>query len=345
VPDSLAGSARPARFGRRIATSLSAVALVLVAILPNAGATTTEDRCNGSARLCDLSLGAVAFATTHNSMASSVDGFVPPNQGRSIAQQLRHGIRGFQIDVYPGVARKGRVWTDLAGPFGSQATDLPRVLVAAATRIHRQLGAPPPGTPTEVYLCHTFCELGATKLSTAVRQFRSFLDDHPREVLAFVVEDYIAPERIREVLDAAGLGGELSAVVPGGALPTLGGMIATGHRMFVSLENGDGGPTMPHAFAGLVEETPFTFTTTRELRRAASCDPNRGTVGSPVFQLNHWVTPAGHRRSRAVNYRVLRDRVAECARLRGRGPTLVAVDFAEDSDVLAVVDRLNRAGA
>jgi hypothetical protein len=277
-------------------------------------------------------------------MASRVDGFVPPNQGRSIEQQLRHGIRGFQIDVYPGVSRKGRVWTDVEGSFGSQATDLPRELVAAAARVHRQLGAPPPGTPTELYLCHTFCELGATRLSVVARQFRDFLDQHPREVLAFVIEDYVAPERIRSVFDAAGLGKELTAVAPGGVLPTLRGMIAAGTRLFVSLENGDGGPTMPNAFTGLVEETPFTFTSTAALRSVASCAPNRGTVGSPILQLNHWVTPAGNRRSRAVNYRVLRERVAECAQVRGRGPTLVAVDFAEDSDVLEVVDRLNRDG-
>jgi hypothetical protein len=322
--------------------AFGAIALSVVTWLPPAAASTSAQPCNGSARLCILSLGAVAFATTHNSMASRADGFVPPNQGWSIEQQLRHGIRGFQIDVYPGVPRKGRVWTDLAAPFGSQTTDLPRALVATATRIHEQLGAPAPSTPTHVYLCHTFCELGATRLSVVARQFRDFLDEHPREVLAFVIEDYVAPERIRAVFDAAGLGNELTAVVPGGALPTLGGMIAAGTRLFVALENGDGGPTMPNAFAGLVEETPFTFHTTAELRDLASCAPKRGTVGSPIFQLNHWVTPAGDRRSRAVNYRVLRERVPECARVRGRGPTLVAVDFAEDSDVLEVVDRLNR---
>jgi hypothetical protein len=324
--------------------AFGAIALSVVASLPPAAASTAEPRCNGSALLCNRSLGAVAFATTHNSMASRVDGFVPPNQGRSIVQQLRHGIRGFQIDVYPGVARNGKVWTDLDGPFGSQATDLSPALVATAARIHRRLGAPPPGTPTQVYLCHTFCELGATRLSVVARDFREFLDEHPREVLAFVIEDYVPPERIRAVFDAAGLGTELTAVVPGGALPTLGGMIAAGTRLFVSLENGNGGPTMPNAFAGLVQETPFTFHTTAELRNAASCAPNRGTRGSPIFQLNHWVTPAGNRRSRAVNYRVLRERVAECAQVRGRGPTLVAVDFAEDSDVLEVVDRLNRDG-
>jgi hypothetical protein len=323
--------------------ALVVLALVLATGLSGAAvAATAGTRCNGSARLCGLSLGAVAFATTHNSMASRADGFVPPNQDRTIEQQLQDGIRGFQIDVYEGVARRGTVWTDLAGPFGSQATDLPPALVRTATLIHRRIGAPPAGTPTEVYLCHTFCELGATRFETAARQFRAFLDGHPREVLAFVIEDHVTPERIRAVLDAAGLGRELVAVVPGGALPTLGGMIAAGTRLFVSLENSDGGPTMPNAFAGLVEETPFTFHTTAELRAARSCATNRGTVGSPIFQFNHWVTPAGSRRSRAVNFGVLRARVAECTRIRGRGPTLVAVDFAEDSAVLAVVDELNR---
>ena len=104
-------------------------------------------RCNGSARLCDVQLGAVAFATTHNSMASPADGFIPPNQGRPIVEQLQHGIRGLQIDAYAGIARKGRVYTDLAGPFGSQATDLPPALVATAGRIHRSVGGPPTGEP------------------------------------------------------------------------------------------------------------------------------------------------------------------------------------------------------
>jgi hypothetical protein len=43
-----------------------------------------------------------------------------------------------------------------------------------------------------------------------------------------------------------------------------------------------------------------------------------------------------------VNTSILRDRIADCTVARERGPTLVAVDFAERGDLLGVVERLNR---
>ena len=43
-----------------------------------------------------------------------------------------------------------------------------------------------------------------------------------------------------------------------------------------------------------------------------------------------------------VNTSILRERIAECTVTRERGPTLVAVDFAEQGDLLKVVARLNR---
>lgn len=299
-------------------------------------------QCNGSARLCDLQLGAVAFATTHNSMSSPAEKFVGPNQGQPIAEQLQHGIRGFQIDAYPGVARNGGVYTDLAGPFGSQATDLPPALVATARGIHQALGAPPPGTPTQVYLCHTFCELGAVTMKSTAQQFRKFLDSHKSDVLVIVIEDYVPPASIREVLQADGLSPLLLEVQPGKPLPTLGEMVRTGKRLVVSLEAGDGGPTLPNAFTGLVEETPYTFLRPSDLTSSTSCRPNRGVEGAPIFQLNHWLTPPIRSTARTVNSAVLRARVKECSKMRGRPPTLVAVDFADNSDVVSVVNELNR---
>lgn len=114
--------------------TLAAFALAATGVwtLPAGAAGSTVLQCNASARLCDTQLGSVAFATTHNSMSSPADGFRGPNQGRPIVEQLQHGIRGLQIDAFLGVARKGRVYTELAGPFGSQATDLPPALVATA---------------------------------------------------------------------------------------------------------------------------------------------------------------------------------------------------------------------
>jgi hypothetical protein len=331
---------------RRYRAALAALAMVVLPALlgHDALAADTADvrRCNGSVRLCDVGVGDVAFPTTHNSMASGVDGFRPPNQGTTIAQQLRDGIRGFQIDAYEGFPRGDRVVTDVSGAFRDRATDLPRRLVRVAEQIHRRLGAPSPGTPSTVHLCHTFCELGAIPMREAADQMRDFLDDHPDEVLVIVIEDYVTPERIGAVFDDAGLGGELLAVTPGAPLPTLGEMIDNGTRLLVTLENGDGGPMLPNAFGTLVEETPFTFTTTQRLRGPASCAPNRGPAGAPIFQFNHWVTPQGRERSRAVNFGRLRHRVAECTEVRGRAPTLVAVDFSEISDVVDVAEALNR---
>jgi hypothetical protein len=324
---------------------LVALALALAAILgitPSAVGASATRACNGSTRLCAAPLGDVAFATTHNSMASAADRFVPPNQDTAVESQLAHGIRGFQIDVYAGSSRPGGVYTEIEGRFGTQVTDLPPRFVDLAVRLHRRLGAPPAGTPTRVYLCHTFCELGAVRMSAVMREVGDFLDAHPREVLVMVLEDYVPPDRIRRVLDRAGLTPMLLPFEPGDRLPTLGEMIDSGTRLLVSLENGDGGPTLPSAFTGLVEETPFNFLRASDLRAPSSCDPNRGEPGSPVFQLNHWVTPARRTGSSHVNGELLHTRAARCREVRGRALTLVAVDFAEHGDLLGVVRDLNR---
>lgn len=324
----------------RRAVVAAACALALVALVPvPAGA--DEPRCNGETRLCARSLNDVAFATTHNSMASTAAGFVPPNQRRSMRAQLEHRIRGFQIDAYRGTPRGSRVYTDLSGPLG-KAAELPRAAVRTAQLVHRRLGAPPAGAPYEVYLCHVFCELGAVRMLDEMKVVRTFLDTHPREVLVMVVEDYVAPDAILEVLRAAGLESELVTVDPASPLPTLEQMIDRGTRLQISLENGALPPTLPNAFTGLVEETPFTFLRPRDLERPSSCTLNRGTDGAPVFQFNHWVTPAEPVTARRVNTSVLRERLTECEELRHRGPTLVAVDFAEQGDLLGVVERLNR---
>jgi hypothetical protein len=320
---------------------IAAVVLGITTLVPVPTGRADAATCNGRADLCDRSLGAVAFATTHNSMASIANGFVPPNQRRSLQAQLEHGIRGFQIDAYFGTPRGGRVSTDLSGPLG-HAAELPPALVRTAKRLHRRIGAPPAGTPHDVYLCHVFCELGAVKMLDEMRVVREFLDTHPREVLVMVIEDYVPPDAIAVVLRDAGLSSELLPIGATTSLPTLGEMIDARTRLFVSLENGDAPPTLPNAFTGLVQETPFTFARPRALERDSSCATNRGTADAPVFQFNHWVTPAEPVTARRVNSVLLRERVVRCAAGRGRGPTLVAVDFAEQGDLLEVVARLNR---
>jgi hypothetical protein len=318
-----------------------ALLLALGVLTPVAATGADAPRCNGAVAPCDRSLGEVAFATTHNSMASSADHFRPPNQRRPMRSQLEHGIRGFQIDAYFGTPRRGRVYTDLSGPLGN-AAELPAPLVTAAHQLHRRLGAPPAGTPYDLYLCHVFCELGAVKMADEMHVVRQFLDTHPREVVVMVIEDYVPADRILAVLGDAGLESMLLPVVAGEPLPTLQQMIDAGTRLQVSLENGDGGPTLPNAFTGLVQETPFTYLRPRNLEAASSCTANRGTPDSPLFQFNHWVTPAEPVTAPRVNSAILHERITRCTAERGRGPTLVAVDFAERGDLLELVRTLNR---
>jgi hypothetical protein len=255
--------------------------------------------------------------------------------------QLAHGIRGFQIDAYVGTRVGDRVYTYLRGPLTVEQRDVAPALLAAGQRLHDRLGAPLAGTTNDVYLCHTFCELGAVRLASELHVVRQFLQRHPDEVLVFVIEDYVPPARLREAFDSAGLGNQLAAVAPGVPLPTLGEMIHAETHLLVSLENGDGGQHLPNAFARLVEETPFTFLSATALRGAPSCADNRGVKDSPVFQLNHWVTPPVRQHAVAAN-RLLTTRVDTCMRTRHRIPTLIAVDFADRSDVVRVADQINR---
>jgi hypothetical protein len=111
----------------------------------------------------------------------------------------------------------------------------------------------------------------------------------------------------------------------------------------VGLEHGDLGPQIPNVFTGgLVQEAPYRYDRVRELKPPESCRPLRGSSDAPLFQLNHWITPASRPASADVNaYAFLDRRARACARIRDRVPTLVAVDFYEVGDVFGVTRALN----
>jgi hypothetical protein len=77
-----------------------------------------------------------------------------------------------------------------------------------------------------------------------------------------------------------------------------------------------------------------------------SCAPNRGTPVSPMFQINHWVTPVGEAataaQAKGINaYDVLMPRVRDCMAQRGRIPNIIGVNFYDKGDLLRVVNELN----
>jgi hypothetical protein len=327
-----------------ILVSLAAVVVAVVVVRDSPART-----CNGSAALCDLRLDQVALATTHNSMNASNDGFEEPSQQSGIEQQLADGVRGFLVDAFRGSVRQTRDGEEVV------YTDLPRRRLAAAVKLvgpqaaeralllRRQLGPPPPNARQDVYLCHKFCELGAVPFSVVVDQLRRFLEGHDREVLVIVVQDELPASDLEAVLTAGGLDPYIATIDPGEPMPTLGELVGSGRRVVIGLENGDLGPRIPNVYDdGLMQETPYDYTSVADLADPGSCSEHRGSADAPLFLLNHWVTPPSEEAATEANSKdFLLGRTERCAQARGQPVNLVAVDFYETGDLLDVVDELN----
>jgi hypothetical protein len=350
----------PGRRWSRFAAPALAVVLVagLTAIFLGSGTTTTAapptGDCNGHAELCDRPLDEVVLPATHNAMSVPLPGWYSALQEAPIADQLADGVRGLLIDThYADRLPNGRLRTDFEKEgsrraaaedgVGSEALD-------AAMRIRDRLGFAGEGEPG-MYLCHSFCELGGTPLASVLDDIRDFLVANPGEVLVIVNQDYLTPEDFVGAVSDAGLA-DLAITPPaaGAPWPTLGELVERGKRVLFLAENGAGAaPWYRPVYEGITEETPYGFRRPAQLTRAtklaASCEPNRGRPGSPLFLINHWITtdPLGKPSNAAkVNaYEPLLRRVRECREVRDHLPSLLAVDFYREGDLFRVADRLN----
>lgn len=300
--------------------------------------------CNGHAALCERPLNDVAFATTHNSMSAASEGWLFASHRDGIAEQLEAGVRGLLIDVWYGFPASSRVRTELLGAAGEelQRTELARQYgeeaLAARDRVAESLELE---GERGLFLCHGFCELGATPLDEALRDVRIFLDTHRGEVLLIFVEDHAGATDIVAAFVANGL--ERYAYAhpqPGAPWPTLGELVERDERLLVLVENAGGAAPWYHAGFELAQETPFSFASAEEF----SCAESRGRGDSPLFLLNHWIedltpSPAD---AEEVNARaLLLARAEQCRDERDRLPNLVAVNFYGLGDLFEVVDVLN----
>jgi hypothetical protein len=288
--------------------------------------------------------------------SSAEEGWFSAAHTLSIGDQLRAGVRGLLIDAHYGLQVGKAVRTDLS-ERSERAGNKDRELyeqtlgpagLAAIQRIRDRV-LPGEGKPG-VFLCHRFCELGATELTEALRGIREFLVAHPDEVLIIVIEDYVLPTAVVDAFQESGLAEKVYRGPPAGPFPTLREMIDGHQQVVVYAENhGGAAPWYTAGYDAAVQETPFTFKrpvllTTRS-RWPVTCAPNRGTDDAPLLLVNHWVntdpTPRPSNAA-AVNARpVLAGRARECERLRDRQPTLLAVDFTQEGDLYGATDVLN----
>jgi hypothetical protein len=307
--------------------------------------------CNGYAALCNRPLNQVAFPSTHNSMsAADQSGWYFAGQRYGIQRQLEDGVRGLLIDTHYGQsAGDGRVRTDLDREGTTRAkvvSEIGEQGFEAAQRLVGRIGFGELSGSDQLYLCHTLCELGATRFESALAALKGFLEDYPNEVVIVFIQDATTPRITADAFLRAGLGPYLYTHERDAPWPTLRQMIRSGRRVLVLAEDSTtGAPPWYHQGFDLVQETPYAFTSLAALRVPSSCRPNRGTPNSPLFQVNHWVervNPSPGLAARANAESVLLPRARRCERERALVPNLVNVDFYERGDLFGAVRVLNR---
>ena len=344
-------AAVPLVAGLLIAAAVAAFALGGGTEAPAQAAIT---QCNGAAVLCDRRLDEVVLPATHNSMSVPLPGWFSALVERPIGGQLEDGIRGLLIDThYADRLSNGRTRTF----FGSKAERLRAIAqdglsdesVDAALRLRERLGFRGEGK-RGIYLCHSFCELGATPLATGLEDIHQFLATHPAEVVVVINQDYVTPADFVQAVGDAGLTRYVFKGLASEPWPTLREMIERNQRLVLLAENQAGAaPWYQLAYERLTQETPYEFSSAAQLTATpTTCPPNRGPAGAPLFLINHWVTtdpaPRPSDASKVNAYGPLLARVNACRRIRDHLPNLLAVNFYKRGDLFRVTDELNGVG-
>jgi hypothetical protein len=207
-------------------------------------------------------------------------------------------------------------------------------------RIRDRMAGKEEGNPG-LYMCHGFCELGATPLTDALERIHEFLVQNPHEVLVLVIEDYVSPGDLAAAFTESGLDELVYRGAAQAPWPTLGEMAATRQRVLVLTESGRAGVPWIHPAFDVMQETPYHFTQPSEL----SCAANRGGTAGSLFLMNNWIdtTPAPKPSNAAIvnAYEALLARARQCETTRGRRPTVLAVDFYRTGALFRVARTLN----
>jgi hypothetical protein len=345
---------RPRRARRGVAVGALGAALaagVIVAFALTAGAAKVKASpvltCNGYAKLCPRRLDEVVFAGTHNSMsAADSPGWLIANQDRTIAQQLQDGIRAFKISTHYGTAdSSGRVITDITAE-GQRLNRVAAKLTPAARhalqRVSRSLTA---GTldksKRDIWLCHTLCELGATRMVTYLTTIKRFLDRNPDQVIVLFDEDYVSERDLQSAFKRSGLLRHLATLQRGQPLPTLASLIRSRHNVLVFAQKPPSGkyPWDMDAFSW-IQDTPLGA------RKASqfTCRLYRGRPANPLLMMNDWADifpPRPTPNLPLVKRAFILTRARQCVAQRGLIPNLILTDYYNRGDVVGAVAELN----
>jgi hypothetical protein len=264
--------------------------------------------------------------------AADSRGWLIANQDRAIDQQLRDGIRLFKISTHSGTETSaGSVRTDIT----SEGTNLNRVaskLTAPAREALQRLSAALlpgslAGRRRDIWLCHTLCELGATKMVDFLVVIRRFLERNPGQVIVLFDEDYVSERDLQDAFKRAGLFRYLATPQPKQALPTLRDLIRSRHNVVVFAQKPTSGDYAwnANAFAWWIQDTPLGARKPRQF----TCRESRGSPSNPLLMMNDWADifpPRPKPNVPLVQRSFILARARQCIAQRGRIPNLILTD-------------------
>ena len=283
-------------------------------------------RCNGYIELCERTIDEVAFPGSHNSMSASMDpGWLFAENTNGIPAQLEYGVRALMVKTHYGVrtnigsAGDGVVITDRA--FEAQVNPAAiegQLLAGADTSVLQNLSsAPIDPALRDIYLCHVYCEYGATRFSTALGAIRQFLIRNPDEVIILVIGNYVSTADTAKAFTDARLFDRLYEWDSSTTPPTLGNLIDQGKNIVMMSEFTGPPPAWNNPAYGLMQDTPFTFRNEAALLTPGSPGyTGAETVTGPVddtIVTPDPATPSGTTLSWAADWTGL----ASCAPNRG----------------------------
>ena len=245
--------------------------------------------CNGSMELCDRRLDEVVFAGTHNSMAASAEGWVAARQTGGIGAQLDGGVRAFlhrpplrRAQRRPGAHRlaqrvRHRARSSSSGPRSEALTEGVLAFVGV------------PEGEREVYLCHIYCELGATGAVDAFRRDPRLPAGEPQRGRSSSCSRTTSTPPTRcDALERGGLARRaLEWSTRRARCRRCGEMIERrAQRRRARRERGRRGAVVP---AG-VRRAAGHAVPVRAAPTTSRAAAGRGTTDSPLLLVNHWLT-------------------------------------------------------
>ncbi len=189
-------------------------------------------------------------------------------------------------------------------------------------------------------LCHGTCLGGSIDFATVMETYFDFLSDNPNEVIVFIFETHIAPERFEDAFDNHPLKEMALQITPSAPWPTLNTLIDNNTRLIMFSDVVENAP--PYILEMWAHAVDVHYHA--ETQDDFSCDWFRGEPENELFIFNHFITNPlpNETAAQEVNaYDVLMPRLQKCQNENGKFPNFITVDFFSLGDTLRVVNELN----